>query len=229
MKFTITSEHGRFFQENGYIELTDLFSVSQLKRLNEDIQQALVNRLRLPTHFSLEKTQESVVFENGRDLWRNSPSIKKLFSTPSLTEVASELCQKRPLRIGYDQFFPKEKNRFVGDVPQKYGFASPRTLNEVSSIQGTMIGLLVALEDAIDKEADTIFPKTAGHGLFISMDHPLNFDQLDKQANYFLFSYAAQLSVYIANAQDPLGHVLHNWGYTYHDTLSDKLNPIVLY
>lgn len=238
MKFAIASEHRDFFSKNGYIEFADVLSSDQVARLNNDIQQALVNRLKLLNHSSLERCSAAQLFAEGRDVWRAMPAIKRIVLNPSLAEIAWEFCQARPLRIGYDQLLPAQNGRKIplGDAtPYRQMLGSTDTLLNLSSIQGLVSGLLICLKGAPATEADGqdlepkgIFPTVAGHGIYLAADLPVDFSTLDKDCEYLLITYATQKSVYIHNQNDPLGTNFRQWGYTLSDALTDKLNPIVL-
>lgn len=143
MKFAIASEHRDFFQNHQYIEFANLLNPEQVHRLHEDCKQALVNRLKLTSHFSLEKCPPSDLFSQGRDLWRSLPGIKKALFNPAFAELLGELCHQRLLRIGFDQYFPKKAD----GLPTVYrtgvyeNFLKPtRSLLSFSSIQGLIGG-----------------------------------------------------------------------------------------
>lgn len=231
MKFAVASEHRDFFNKNGYIEFAELVTDEQLKRLNEDVKQVLVNRLKLPSHASLDKQPSGSLFSKGRDLWRDLPSIKKVVCNPLFAEIAWELCQQRPLRIGYDQFFPS--HRTEGLALTKHDTQQPQlsgtlSLAESCSIQGVISGFILCLKGDAQAETLGFFPTTPGHALFFSVDHPIDFAKLGNQCDYLLVTYAIKKSVYVHNEKDPLCYDLRQWGYTFGDALSDRLNPILL-
>lgn len=231
MKFAVASEHRDFFNKNGYIEFAELLSADQLARLNEDIRQALVNRLKLPSHAFLERLPPSELFNQGRDLWRELPAIRKMVFNPSFAEIAYEFCQERPLRIAFDQFFPASmpKNGLSEKISnyQKL-LTATLSLKDLSPIQGTIGGLLICVKGDAQSPSTGIFPTTTGHGVFLSIEHPLDFNQLNSECDYLMITYAIKKSVYIVNQNDPLGHALKQCGYTFGDALKDKHHPFVL-
>lgn len=233
MKFAVAAEHRDFFNKNGYIEFADLMTDDQLSRLYEDIRQALVNRLNLPTHFSLEKKSPAELFAKGRDLWRDLPSIRKAVFNPSFAEIAWEFCQLRPMRIGLVQYLPATASKAGLSSDKNVGHASlplskAMSLLEWSPIQGSLNGLILCLKGSDSSEPTTAFPTTPGHGVFFSVDHRVDFSELDPQCEYLIITYANKKAVYIHNENDPLGHDLRQWGYNFGDALNDRLHPIIL-
>lgn len=230
MKFAIASEHRDFFSKNGYIEFADMLTEDQLHRLNQDIQQALVKRLKLENHSYLARYTPSNLFSQGRDLWREIPGLKKLICNPEFAEIAWEFSHERPLRLAYDQLFPAQSA--LPELALKKNdyqtfTATPSSLLDTTSVQGLCCGLIICLK-ANNPPTEGIFPKVAGHGIYIAPTHPIDFSQMGYDNEYLLIAYATRKSVYVMNEKDPLGHTFRNWGYTLSDALTDKLNPIVL-
>lgn len=232
MKFAIASEHRDFFSKNGYIEFDALLTSEQLDKLNQDIKQALVNRLKLINHSSLERYSADDLYVHGRDLWRTIPAIKKIVCNASLAEIAWEFCQERPLRIGYDQWLPAQKKEWPG-IPNKPGpyqhlLTATDTIASLSCIQGVTSALVICLTGKAEEEPSGIFPTTPGHGIYLAVEHPVDFSLMSKECDYLLITYAIRKSVYVLNQNDPLCHDFKQWGYTFSDALTDKLNPIIL-
>lgn len=241
MKKTIASEHREFFNKNGFIEFADLLKPDQCNRLYQDIRQALMNRLKLSTHASLERQLPATLYKNGRDLWRELPGLKKTIFDLSLVEVAWELCQEKPIRIAFDQLLPKNSIHMPLDKDEPYHqfMAVNKPLAEFSSIQGTLCALIICINESTNgKEAlpqrepeslgSLILPEKAGNGIYISAELPIDFSKINTYSDYLMIAYARQKSVLISNENDPLGYLHRQWGYNYGDALKDKLNPILL-
>lgn len=235
MNFAIASEHRDFFHKQGYIEFAGLLTEGQLNRLNQDLRQVLVNRLELESHSFLERKTPAELFAVGRDLWRDLPYLKKTVANASWAKIAEEFCQEAPLRLGYVQFIPRQITQPMlkeHKSPFQQMLASQCSLAEISSIQGLVSGLFICLKSYAASEdpalESAIFPTMPGHGIYVSVDHQLDFSQLNKSCEYLLITYAIQKSVYVLNERDPLGFTMRQWGYTLGDALNDKLNPIVL-
>ena len=69
------------------------------------VDQVLSERLKT-SQAQLRFISPEMLFLQGRDLWRSSPSLHKLAAQVRFAEIASELIEKKPLRLGYDQLIP---------------------------------------------------------------------------------------------------------------------------
>lgn len=240
MKYAIASEHRDFFQKNGAIEFDELFNEEQLSQLMASIPQTLQARLKVsPDKF--EKISTEKQFYAGRDLWRDSPVLKKLITHNRLAEIASELVQYKPLRLGYDQYYPPVPSSKIMMAEERQGYSDLMgkeiSLNEISSLQGILCGLMICLEGnnttepAADPEAMqvNIFASKAGNGVFLAPDKRIDFGKLRTlpSQRYLLVVYTSPTTIYILREDDPHTHALKRLGYVFGDKLSDKLNPII--
>jgi len=213
MKFIIENEHREFFQKNMAIEFEGLLSDEELTLLNHEISEVLSQR----------QDKGHNVYA-ARDLWRESSVIKKIACQRRFAEIAAQLVDEKPLRLGYDLFFPSPS---LEAEPQP-----SKTLNEMSSLQGIVCGLLLCLsgkEPVTSSMEVQMFSGTSGNGVFLSPEAPINFQELSHHEghSYYLVVYTKAKSVYIRNDQDPHTHAFKEVGYAFGDRLLDELNPII--
>lgn len=89
MPSTVSSEQQRFFRQNDYIEFEDLVSHADLQRLFEAIQKTL---------------QDCPGLKADR-LARSIPFLLLMVRRKNLGAIAYQLIEKKPLRLGHEQFF----------------------------------------------------------------------------------------------------------------------------
>ena len=166
MKFAIVGEHRDFFRKNGFIEFEGLITENQFKELHAEIQ----NTLALPS----EKA-----FLAGRDLWRNSAVVKKYLLHNSLASIAAELCEHKPIRIGYDQFFPKFNPTKIATNRYQSFLQKAHPLTEMSSLDGVACGLILFLSK-----------ESPGRGIFFRADMPIDFGKFLETSPFILITYA---------------------------------------
>jgi hypothetical protein len=231
MKFTVDSNHRDYFQKNNAIEFDSVLTENQLKILTEQIQRALTVRLEG------ERVSPENLFKAGRDLFRTDTGIKKIITQKHFAEIVFELTQQKPLRLGYDQFFHSSSTSPAlnpNQSPYVQLLNSKPTLQEMSSLQGVLCGLMICLKaeegEEKDEEAPVIFSRKPGNAVFFNPTAILNFESLTSgnESSYLLIVYVSLASVYILNTVDPNTYMLKNYGYSLGDRLSDKLNPIIL-
>lgn len=129
------------------------------------------------------------------DLWRQSVSYQKSLKLSQMAMIASELVEQKPIRIGFDWLLPQD---FSG-----------KTLNEISSIQGLLCGLLLSLE--------------TGSGTFVDPATPFP----EQTGPHLLIAFAEDRAVYIFQESDPNTHYLKQFGYSFGDRLKQAHNPII--
>lgn len=223
MKLAIDNVQRQYFRKNHAIEF-ELLSPLQLDELNHGIEQALGPS----AGESADKT-----FAAGRDLWRRNELVKKYVTNRSLAEIASELIEYKPLRLAFDQFYPSlsKTSPFLQKGLYKQFLQQPRSLKEISSIQGLLCGLVICLsgEPGEENKPVTIFPSIPGNGTFFSVDAVLDFQELlQEQAHrYLMVAYTHATSIYVLEENDPQTHELKRLGYVFGDKLSDRDHPLV--
>lgn len=212
MKFTIAKEHKDFFHKNGFIEFEQFIPASQIDQVNK-ITFALGN-----------KPDEQ--FSRGFGLWRSHPELRKFISQPKICEIVVELFEKKPLRIGYDQFLPSSNDPLFqeyGQTPYYKFIREHASLEQISSIKSILCGVLISLSTSTSK--DSFFPSQAGNAVFIDPKKEIDFSKL--QSPCYLIVYTQEKSYYEPQPKDPHATIWKEWGYAFHDHLNEKLNPIM--
>lgn len=243
MKFATAKEHRDFFQKYGWIEFEELLSQDQLALANQAINQTLMDRLNVSAE-KLPLLSSEKIYLQGRDLWRSHPFLQKLVTQLRFAEIVSELIEKRPLRLGYDQLFSTSHQLpFASETSTVYTHFLENTasLEAVSCLQGVIGGLVLALgkkehvlaekepltKDAI--EGIDIFPSQSGNVIFFQPHVPVNWSRLYEhpEQRFYLIVYTMSVAHYQLQPQDPHTHALKRLGYVFNDKLNDKLHPIV--
>lgn len=220
MLFTTAKEHRDFFRKKGSIEFSGLLSDEQVTGLNKNIDKILKERRR-------EKGPDRAAgpygdYLLGHDLWRESVEIKQIICQKRLGSIASELFEKKPLRLGYDQLFVAASG---------YPWHEP-LLAETSCLRGLLGGAMIALTDAkesAEEETEVLFSAKAGNIIFFRDDLPLPLEQLETRhpQRFLLIAYAADTTVYTYQQTDPHTHSLKRFGYVFGDRLKEALNPLL--
>lgn len=238
MKFATAKEHRDFFQIHGWIEFEGFITNDQLTLVKQAIDQVLVEQLNLSSD-QMHKLSSEKLFLHGRDLWRSNSLLQKFVAQPRFVEIASELIEKKPLRLGYDQFLPTcNKIQFNQPTEQVYSHFLEHTANleSVSCLQGVICGLIVALDDKQNvpseensAEGIDIFPSQAGRVIFFKPTILVNWSDLYQHVgqSFYLIVYTQAFAHYQLQPQDPHTHALKRLGYVFNDKLNDKLHPII--
>lgn len=238
MKFATAKEHRDFFQKHGWIEFEGLISDEQLVLVNQAIDQVLAERLNVSSD-RLRLLASENFFLEGRDLWRSNQTLRKLVTQARFAEIASELIEKRPLRLGYDQFFPARiKTQFSQLTHQVYSHFLEQTahLEDISCLQGVVCGLILALggkSDVASEEGPSdgidIFPSQPGRVIVFKSNALVNWNNLyvHEGQRFYLIVYTQAFAYYQLQSRDPHTHALKRLGYIFNDKLNDKLHPIV--
>lgn len=237
MKLSTAKEHRDFFQKNGWIEFEAFLSEENLERACQAIDCVLLERFHIAKE-KLRFTSADALYLQGRDVWRSSPPLQKLATQMRFAEIASELIEKRPLRLGYDQFIPAP-TLMQEKAQEPYALFLKKTadLATVSCLKGVSCGLIWALDDletsdehASLSEGIDIFPKKRGNAIYFKPDVPVNWSALYAHhgQRFYMIVYAFLRSLYILQPEDPHTHYLKRLGYIFNDKLNDRLHPIVL-
>lgn len=233
MKVAISSEQRRFFQKNQAVELEEYLSKENLLQLNKLVDEVLAVRLSCEAE-KLSKVNPEKLFLAGRDLWREKEELQKRICYPGWAEVASQLTEQTPVRIGYDQlFFSRPALLTAPDVHDAYRnlLWKPGTLEEISCFRGLLCGLMICLQNdqpaSEPIETISIFPQNAGNAVYFSPSASIDFSPLWKRKGerYLLIAYAQAKATYIIQPKDPLTHLMKQYGYVVGDYLKEKLNP----
>ncbi len=205
MHFAVDGKLRHFYQSQGCLELEELLSVSSAESLLKEAKAVLKKRASIESYSS------------SRDLWRESALIKKTTLSRPLAEVVSSLIEKRPLRIGYDELISSNAH------------LQSATLQEVSSLQGILCGVMLCLQ-APSKEKEMadfpLFSTTVGNGVVFSLDFVIKGpEELD--GIYLLIVYTQSKAVYVFQENDWQFLSFKKLGYNFGDKLLDAFNPVI--
>lgn len=235
MKFAVAKEHRDFFNKNHYVEFEGLIAPNQIKEVLDGIDSGLSQRLHINKE-QLTKQSPEKLFMSGHDLWRVNESVKRIVLNSGLAEISSQLLEQSPLRLGYDQFFPKNVDSFYRKSDYAGLLVNAKSLLDFSSIQGVLCGLMICLENDQKEDSNVvgegvidIFSQKAGNGIFFKPDAPIDFQSLatNYAGQYLLIVYVQPASVYLFKEQDPHTHFLKGFGLGFGDRFSDRWHPIV--
>lgn len=229
MFFSVNRDHRNYYRQHHWIECEGVLTPAELKRLNEGIGAGLEEKLGKADSFSPEQ-----MFQNGRDLLRRAPGMKKVLHGRHLAGIAAELIESKPLRFGYDMLFPslpssQEKGE---DVYSTFLHTTP-TLAAASCIQGVLCGAMLCVSGPDEQKADllpsSLFSAIPGNAVFFSPDWPLPLNEILQREGfaYLLLVYTKPNAVYLFQPGDPHVNSLKECGYNFGDRLNDQVNPIV--
>lgn len=224
MKFAVGKEHKAFFEKHKLLELEGVFSSDEVSLLNDEVIRVLSRR-----GSTMSPEQD---YEAGRDLWRESEAVRKKICSRRIVELLYQLTEKRPIRLGFDQYFPEidadEQERggnYAGLLRSSY------SLQEMCSIQGVIGGFCLALKGSSsqDSEEDSPFPSQKGNVSFLHPERVMHYPSSSKGrgGRYYLVVYSSSNSLYIRNRNDPLSGTFIQLGYSSGDRLVDNKNPLV--
>lgn len=245
MKFSVASEHRNYFQNKQAIEFENLLNPDQVHQLVAAIESVISERLEVRPG-QIKRQLPNALYMAGHDLWRANDYIKRIDTQLRLAEIASELVEKKKLRLGYDQYFPFPKRQLPGETVDRYTslLLNQPTLQEISCLNGLLCGLMLCLVDVDEGKSElspeppqsndlfppiNLFSKKAGHGVYFSPEARIDFRQFahHPEQNYLMIVYTQPMSQYILTEADPHTHTLKSLGLVFGDKLPDKLNPIV--
>lgn len=223
MQFTITGEHRYYLDKHRKLDLEQVLPESKVENLKSALAGAL--RLRLGDNWKLERSE--TLFVEGHDLHCTNEGLQKIISQRPWVAAFAELLDCRPLRLGFDQYYPANKSvNKVGEQPYRDFLNKNYSLNESSCIRGICGGILICLEAPSE---ETTLPKVPGDATLYLPDCPIPLAELNNPGagNYFLITYADTISLYVPNKSDPHMHTLKRWGYAFGDKLKEPHYPII--
>jgi len=242
MHHALAKEHRDFFQKHGWIEFDELISGEQLVIMKQSLEEALSNRVGLAPA-QLLSADGDLLFTHSRDLWRSNENLRKVIFSQKLGSIASELVEKRPLRLAFDFYIPPNHlNVYPSNTHSSFTnfMLASSTLQEMSCIEGTLCALLLCLTHTPTTpspssppndplETPDLFSKSVRGGVFFHAS--TQFDRrlmtLHPHSSYYLIVYAQQFSSYVERPGDPHGSFLKKQGFVYNDRLNDRFNPII--
>lgn len=233
MKFATAKEHRDFFQKQGWIEFDEFLTSQQLEKANLWIDQALAMRQNIPIE-KLHFLSSEKLYLNGHDLWRTNQNLLKLATQPRFVKIVSELIDKKPLRLGYDQFLPVHKKVEGGEQTYSHFLEQTANLETISCLREILCGMIWNLGNAAENISETsdgidVFPKKRGNAIFFRPEAMVNWNNLKHhpEQNFYMVVFTGAISHYFLQPTDPHTHALKGLGYIFNDKLKDNLHPIV--
>lgn len=220
MKYTVFEKQWEYFRNEHFIEFENILSKEELARLIGEIESVLCERLKVEKPL-VYRQHPAKLFEVGRDMWRANSAVKKIAVLRRFAEIAVQLIDVKPLRLGYDQLLVKSQLQspaLPGGNPCPGFLQTAASLKEISCIQGIACGWLLCLSG-----------ETSGNAVFFHSEAFLDFPRLadlEHHAHY-LVVYTRVKSVYILNRRDPNVRSLMKLGYNFGDRLIEEKNPII--
>lgn len=210
MHWTVSTQHKDFFQENHSIIFDELINEETLILLKEDLRH------------EIQKLGPNAFAYSGKDLCSKITSLNKFCSNKQWAKIFGELSLQKNIRFGYTQVFYPQKTSSISLKNELYPPSC--TIQEASSIQGCLGGILFPLNDAASQEI-----AKPGSALFFNKNYLIPFDVFskDETAIFLMIVYCEKNSVYVHNINDPQTTYLRSFGYNYGDRLNDKINPLV--
>lgn len=210
MRFIISSEQIRFFNERGFIEFEDLLSAKEMVSLTSSI----------PSQSALQ------CYKDGRDQWKSDANRKQILFKIKWATIAKTLFVEKPLRMAFDQDL-RSFDTFQPIFDKRY------SLQQISSIQNLVGAFVIRLTEGPELENGLDFcpiPKKAGNAIFFKTDLPFSFDPFLNVPNQaaILVAYCKENSVYMFQPNDPHTHTLKKEGYVFGDRLKNQTHPIIL-
>jgi hypothetical protein len=209
MTITLTTQQVTYFGKNGFLELEALFSPVEATKYHVAILE------------TLEKRKDPNPIAKGRDLWRDSPTLKNLVCSRKLTKIALQATGKPSLCVGLDQWYPPS-----------YSQPKPEKIKDFLCIQGILCAMLIQFQPGtfeIPAKTSPLgllpFPKGQGNALLVQPGLLLNWPSISTQLGLYLVAYAAPTAVYIRNPKDPAGEHLKRLGLEYGDRLTNETHP----
>jgi hypothetical protein len=215
MRFKITGEHRKVFEQQRYIAFDDLLPKSLVEEAAAGIDALLSSRLR--RLITAASPQE--LFKVGHDLWRQDPTIRRLVQNRALAQVAGELMKKTGLVLAFDQSL-----RTTSQV----GFpgAQPHSLEHSSCIQPLAGAALVRLTG---NSHHSFLPAETTSVMFLAPDFLLPWEMFFQEPHhsFLLIAYAPPKALYLLEKNDPHTHELKKLGYAFGDHVGPPHHPIL--
>lgn len=206
MKLSVTSQQHEYFQAQHLIVFEGVLSKEEISELEANIDKTLALNLKRTVDQVWRESPEKL-FLAGLNLWQSSIPIRKLITSSRLSNVASQLLNQKPMRMGYDLYIKPGNAHFLEPL---------RPFREICCIQGLLGGILICLEG-----------EKAGNMAVFGPELQINPTTVFAGKPFLLVTYAHPTSLFIRNLSDPMCLVLQKMGYRYGDRLTDALNPII--
>jgi len=216
MKYVIDREHKYLFETSKSIEFDNL--VTNSDELEQEAATYLAHLLHRSER-SLSGISSKEKFLKGRTLFEKTPALKRAATSRGYAEIIAQLTLEKKIRFGFAQIIWGGKEQ-----------PSPLSLQQ-TSIFPVIGAVLLSLSPRQESEAtSSLFSTKEGSGVFFSPEQTIDFSPLEESplACYLLIAYTNSSAIYREEKQDPLGHFLLSYGYTYGDRLMGPNHPLLV-
>lgn len=216
MRFKITGDHRKVFENQKYIAFADVLPSSLLEEASCRIDTFLSSRLKR----LIENVPPPELFKVGHDLWRQDETIKQLVQNRTLAQLAGGLLGKTPLLLAFDQVLRTTSQ--VG-FPQ----ANARSLQQISCIQPLAGAALLRLLGT--STSSPLLPTKPENVVFLAPDLPLPWELFFQEPHhtFLLITYASPKALYLLEKNDPHTHELKKLGYAFGDHICPPHHPLL--
>lgn len=205
-KHILELQHIDFLYEKGSILFHNLLPLSKIKAYQESLS--------------------SLKVYTKRNIWQHSLVLQKLCFNHQLADLAAQLSRLKALRFGFDHYFSsfKELSNF---------FSENKSLEEMSSIDGLEIALLLNLSSSTELEntSSSSLPILSGSGTYFNTYTPLNvlMEETPPEGPFLLIAYCKANARYIHKHSDPFTHDAKKEKCGFGDLLANAYHPLVHY
>jgi len=201
MKYQISANQRHFFDTNHWIEFEELITKTDQEKLLKAIQK----------HASC------------KDLCRDIAEVRDVLFAPKFSAIAGLLCQKTPLRYGFDELYCESSHTLAFSC-----------LSNERAVSGLELAMMLCLEgsseaDSEENEHMHIFCKKERNAIFFTPTASCDPKAFLRHRNqtYLLFAWASRDALYLYNQKDPNLHELKKLGYVFGDKVREKTHPIL--
>lgn len=189
-----------------------------------------IQNLVLPSHLeALESLTSDISGESNGELWldgkkkaQSNIDLLKILHKMALGEIAHQIFQKRPLRLGSAQFL----------LTKSYSdplFKEPQTIEKINALTPILGGASICIRSSHKQSSEIpqLDLQTPGHIIFFNETYPLDFEKLLSQEHLTLLivCFVPRYVRYKYTALDPIVHHLKKEGFAFGDLLPETICP----
>ncbi len=216
MRFKVTGDHRKVLEKQKFIEFEDVFSVDQIEKASQHVDEVLGKRAR-----QLIDTQScEELFTVGRDLWRDDPVLENFVCNRALAQLTAQLFHQKTLHLAFDQALRTT-------LRAGYPSANPATLQQKSCIQPLAGAVLIRLSG--ESHPLSMLPKKRENAVLFapSLIIPWEIFFQEPRSSFLLIAYAPAKALYVCEKKDPNLHFLKKLGMGFGDNLNTKHHPLL--
>lgn len=215
MRFKITGEHRKVFEQQGFIAFENVLPKTLVEEAAVGVDTVLGARLKK----LVDGASPDELFKVGRDVWRQDEVASRLVQNRAMAQVGADLFKESRLLLAFDQSL-----RTTADVGIRM---EPQTLAEMSCIQPLAGAVVVRLKGSA--MPSSILPAAPTDVVFISPHYPIPWPLFFQESHhsFILIAYAPPKAQYLLEKRDLHTHELKKLGCAFGDRIRPPVNPIV--